>query len=334
MVQCRAPRWLHLLVRRAKRKCGAAGSEPVNASGSEAPAGAPDEPIVASIDRAPGSSAARCARMAGLAVRVGVPLPVARLRVGAAAAAHPDVARVHGPRLLAGRVVKIRLDRRRRTAQAIGDLRDREALGLSIMASQRDSTTTLLDPIWHQCWCRPATTPLTVFPRGGLLSEVVWPTFSSTLRSRLLGTRQLARRDLLKLGLPHSVHRSLLRRLDTFGNHQVRTALGNAGRVGPGVSRRRLARLPSILGTGKVDSEPAPTANAIFDGFNHTGCRGAASGAHPSALPMGAVRRLGTVPTCPPLTGPRTDDLIRGPRSSARAPGPRQRRPRRSPRSR
>jgi hypothetical protein len=35
-----SPALLHLLARRAKRKCGAAGSEPVNASGSEAAAGA------------------------------------------------------------------------------------------------------------------------------------------------------------------------------------------------------------------------------------------------------------------------------------------------------
>jgi hypothetical protein len=37
-----SPALLHLLARRAKRKCGAAGSEPVNASGSEAAAAAPD----------------------------------------------------------------------------------------------------------------------------------------------------------------------------------------------------------------------------------------------------------------------------------------------------
>jgi hypothetical protein len=36
-----SPALLHLLARRAKRKCGAAGSEPVNGSGSEAAAGAP-----------------------------------------------------------------------------------------------------------------------------------------------------------------------------------------------------------------------------------------------------------------------------------------------------
>jgi hypothetical protein len=45
-----SPALLHLLARRAKRKCGAAGSEPVNASGSEAAAGARDEPTVASIE--------------------------------------------------------------------------------------------------------------------------------------------------------------------------------------------------------------------------------------------------------------------------------------------
>jgi hypothetical protein len=54
------------------------------------------------------------ARMAYLAVGVGVALAVARLGVGAAAAAHADVARLDGPRLLAGGVVEVRLDRRGR----------------------------------------------------------------------------------------------------------------------------------------------------------------------------------------------------------------------------
>jgi hypothetical protein len=42
VAQCVEPALLHLFARRAKRKCGAAGSEPVNASGSDAAAGAPD----------------------------------------------------------------------------------------------------------------------------------------------------------------------------------------------------------------------------------------------------------------------------------------------------
>jgi hypothetical protein len=37
-----SPALLHLFARRAKRKCGAAGSELVDASGFEAAAGAPD----------------------------------------------------------------------------------------------------------------------------------------------------------------------------------------------------------------------------------------------------------------------------------------------------
>ena len=47
------------------------------------------------------------ARMAALAVRVGVPLAVAGLGVGAAAPAHADVAGLDRPRLLAGRVVGV-----------------------------------------------------------------------------------------------------------------------------------------------------------------------------------------------------------------------------------
>ena len=45
------------------------------------------------------------ARMAALAVRVGVALAVAGLGVGAAAAAHPLIAGLDRPRLLAGGVL-------------------------------------------------------------------------------------------------------------------------------------------------------------------------------------------------------------------------------------
>jgi hypothetical protein len=68
--------------------------------------------------------------MAGLAVRVGVALAVARLRVGAAAAAHAHVPGLDRPRLHPGRIVEVRLDRRRRAAEALGDLGDREPLFL------------------------------------------------------------------------------------------------------------------------------------------------------------------------------------------------------------
>ena len=58
--------------------------------------------------RAPASSARSIAPgMARLAVGVGVALAVARLRVGAAAAAHADVAGLDRPRLLAGRIPSV-----------------------------------------------------------------------------------------------------------------------------------------------------------------------------------------------------------------------------------
>ena len=85
--------------------------------------------------------------MAGLAVRVRVALAVARLGVGAAAAAHADVARLDRPRLLPGRVVEVRLDRRRRAAEPLGDLRDREALDLAVVARQRDRAAALNHPV-------------------------------------------------------------------------------------------------------------------------------------------------------------------------------------------
>jgi hypothetical protein len=84
--------------------------------------------------------------MAGLAVRVGVALAVARLRVGAAAAAHPLVARLDRPRLLPGGVVEVRLDRRRRATETVGDLPDRETLELAVMTRQGDRPATLENP--------------------------------------------------------------------------------------------------------------------------------------------------------------------------------------------
>ena len=87
------------------------------------------------------------ARVARLAVRVRVALAVARLRVRAAAAAHADVAGLDRPRLLAGRVVEVRLDRRRRATEAIGDLGDREALSLPKMPGQCHGASALCNPI-------------------------------------------------------------------------------------------------------------------------------------------------------------------------------------------
>jgi hypothetical protein len=79
------------------------------------------------------------ARVAGLAVRVGVPLAVARLRVRAASPAHAHVAGLDRPRLLPGRVVKVRLDRRGRAAEPRGDLTDRQSLELAVVAGEGDS---------------------------------------------------------------------------------------------------------------------------------------------------------------------------------------------------
>jgi hypothetical protein len=87
------------------------------------------------------------AEMTALAVRVRVALAVARLRVGAAAAAHADVAGLDRPRLLAGRVLEVRLHRRRGAAETVGDLPDREAFELSVMPRQGHRPATLENPI-------------------------------------------------------------------------------------------------------------------------------------------------------------------------------------------
>src|SRR5204863_1589370 len=83
------------------------------------------------------------AGVAPLAVRVGVALAVARLRIGAAATAHADVARLYRPSLLAGRVVEVGLDRRRRAAKAVSDLLDRETLRFTEMVRQCDGAASL-----------------------------------------------------------------------------------------------------------------------------------------------------------------------------------------------
>ena len=86
------------------------------------------------------------ARVARLAIGVGVPLPVPRLGVGAAAATHADITRLVRPRLLAGRIVEIRLDRRRRATKTIRDLPDGEPLELAVVSRQRDGPATLENP--------------------------------------------------------------------------------------------------------------------------------------------------------------------------------------------
>ena len=49
-----------------------------------------------------------------------------------------------------GQAVEVGLDRRRRAAEPIGDLHDRQTLRLSIVASKRNSAPTLNDPISHR----------------------------------------------------------------------------------------------------------------------------------------------------------------------------------------
>ena len=112
----------------------------------QAPVAVP--PITHCLEHAlAGPAALGRARVAALAIRVRVPLAVARLRVGAAAAAHPDVARLDRPGLLPGRVIEVRLDRRRRATQAAGDLRDRQTLDLAEVARQDHRTTALAHPV-------------------------------------------------------------------------------------------------------------------------------------------------------------------------------------------
>src|SRR6478672_4919177 len=85
--------------------------------------------------------------MAALAVRVRVALSVARLRVGAAAAAHADVARLDRTRLRPGRVVEVGLYGGWRAAEPPGDLPDRQPFSLTEVPRQRDRPATLGDAV-------------------------------------------------------------------------------------------------------------------------------------------------------------------------------------------
>jgi hypothetical protein len=81
--------------------------------------------------------------VAGVAVRVGVVLAVARLGVGAAAEADADITRPNRARRLPSGVVKVSLDCRRRTAQVVGDLGDRQALSLAGLKCERNGGAAL-----------------------------------------------------------------------------------------------------------------------------------------------------------------------------------------------
>jgi hypothetical protein len=88
-------------------------------------------------------------RVTRLAVRVGVALPIPRLRVGAAAAAHPLVAGLDRSRLLPRRVVEVRLDRGPRAAEPAGDLGDGQPFGLAVVVRERNRAAPLNDSIGH-----------------------------------------------------------------------------------------------------------------------------------------------------------------------------------------
>ena len=116
--------------------------------------------------------------MAGLAVRVGIALAVPRLGVGAAAAAHPHVARLDRSSLLPRRVVEVGLDRRRRATEPIGDLRDRQPLGLAecrANATARRRSTTRSAAAWpFGAIPRRYRRHLVFSPRSFACSIIVW----------------------------------------------------------------------------------------------------------------------------------------------------------------
>ena len=102
------------------------------------------EPVAHRLDHAlAGPAPLDRAGMARLAVGVGVALAVARLGIRATPTTDADVAGLHGSRLLPGRVVEVRLDRRWRATEPSGDLGDRESLSLPKMPGQRHRSPAL-----------------------------------------------------------------------------------------------------------------------------------------------------------------------------------------------
>jgi hypothetical protein len=64
-----------------------------------------------------------------------------------AAAAHAHIASLDSASLLPRRVVRVRLDRRRRATEPIGELRDRQTFGLTAMVRQRGRAASLGHPV-------------------------------------------------------------------------------------------------------------------------------------------------------------------------------------------
>src|SRR5205823_11770562 len=81
--------------------------------------------------------------------RVGVALAVPWRGGRPAAATHAPVARLDRARLIAGRIVEIRLDGRLCASQPTSDLRDRQTLLVSVVAGELRRTAPVRDPVEH-----------------------------------------------------------------------------------------------------------------------------------------------------------------------------------------
>src|SRR5512142_2703723 len=88
--------------------------------------------------------------MAAFAIRVGVALAVPWRGGRPAAATHSPVARLDRACLLAGWIVKIRLDGRFCASQPTSDLRDRQTLLVAVVAGELRRAAPFRDPVEHQ----------------------------------------------------------------------------------------------------------------------------------------------------------------------------------------
>jgi hypothetical protein len=201
-------------------------------------------------------------RMAALAVGVGVALSVAGLRVRAAAAAHTDVAGLNRPRLLAGGVVEVGLDRRRRAPEPICYPPDREALGLPVAPRQRDGSATLDNPVGPPCHDRSRYLAHLVFPRQSARRALKEPQAPPNRVRR--GSRGQPAGSCASRAKRVSVSGSACGTSTTVPRSAARAALKAAVGVGPGPPRARRWVGASADRVGKGDQLPRRCHQARF----------------------------------------------------------------------
>jgi hypothetical protein len=202
--------------------------------------------------------------MAALAELVSVALAAARRGRGAAPSTHALVAALHSSSLLAGRVIEVGLDGGFRATETSGDLSDREALLVAVVARKRRSPAPFMHTITGEHrWRRYRSQPMATERAGW--SPVVPPgrPSSTSVSERDEPHKQPATPGRGALSAPYlqladaRVRRVRGASLDRGGPGRRWTQL-MAGRRHPG-DRERLARVAALLA-----ALPQPPGAGLF----------------------------------------------------------------------